>query len=69
MKDINGIELEPGQTIERVIDDGTKFVGRQYEVILWNFKDNTQDGKDLCAKSFEQILLLTPENSKQFQIV
>lgn len=69
MKDINGTELEPGQTIKRVVDDGTKFVGREYEVILWNFKEGTPDGEDLCAKGYEQTLLLYPERAKEFQIV
>lgn len=69
MKDIIGTELEPGQTIKRVIDDGTKFVGREYEVITYDFTNSKPDGEDLCAKGYEEIVLLYPERAKEFEVI
>lgn len=69
MVDKNNKLIEVGQKIKRVIEDGHGFVGREYEVVLRDFKGGTTNGEDLCAVGSDQTLLLYPERTKEFQIV
>lgn len=69
LTDIDGITIQPGQTIERVIQDRASMKGWRYEVLPYNWHADTPGNTDLIAKNIHQTHLLTPERAKEFRIV
>lgn len=68
MKDINGVDIQEGQTIKLIKDEGQKFAGFEYAVKLLDF-ENGGPGSDLCAVGHGTIALLFPERAAHYQSV
>ena len=68
MKDVNGIEIQPGDRLRRVVDGAGTGVGYEYEAILYDF-DADSSGEDLVADGGFIKELLTPDRAKEFEVL
>jgi hypothetical protein len=68
IRDKNAKDIEPGQTLRRITVGNCTQVGHRYTVKQRNWKDGGE-GKDLIADGGFINELITPERSKEYEII
>ena len=69
MKDANGVHIEPGQTLERIIQTSAATVGHRYTVLQRNWHADDEEGEDLIADGGFIKELITPDRAKEYKVV
>jgi hypothetical protein len=68
IRDKNAKDIEPGQTLERIVDGNCAHIGHIYKVIQRDWHSGGE-GEDLIASGGFINELITPERAKEYVIV